>query len=423
MRSLAPLFRALAAALLLNVALLSVAQTAWAQAQPGGLVISEIRWRGPRGILDEFVEIYNASGAAHTVAAADGSAGYAVVASDGIVRCVVPNGTVIPHRGHFLCVNATPEFGYSLGSQPAGNGTTATGDASFLLDLTEPDPDGSGPRLAYQSGVALFRTVLPINFTLANRLDAVGSRGEPNALYREGAGLPDLLPRSINYSWYRDLGSGRPKDTGDNAADFFFVSPDGTDAGAGARLGAPGPENLSSPRGNDIAEVPDALIAPCLDRSLSPNRLRFSDPYLDTLTPTTTWENGTLAVRRRFFNNTGRPVTRLRFRVIIFTTFPSTTLADLRLVSSPDEEIHNPCTGATQLVKGLKLEQGTAILQPNGGGHNSTVSAETVTLANPLPAVDDPATPEPENAIDVQFLLAVVQTGTFRFFVVIETLP
>jgi len=422
MRSLSRICRALTASFLLNLVFLSAEQSASAQVQPGGLIISEIRWRGPRGMLDEFVEIYNASGAAHTVAA-DGSPGYAVVASDGIVRCLIPNGTVIPFRGHFLCVNSTPDFGYSLASQPAGNGTTATGDASFALDLPEPDPDGSGPLQPYQAGVALFRTALPLNFTLANRLDAVGSRGEPNALYREGVGLPDLIGRSINYSWYRDLASALPKDTGDNAADFLFVSPDGASIGAGARLGAPGPENLSSPRAKLVAEAPDALIAPCLDRSLAPNRTRFTDPYPDTLTPTTTWENGTLAVRRRIFNNTGQPATRLRFRVITLTTFPSSGLADLRLLSSPDEEIGNPCTGATQLVRGVRLEQGTAILQPNGGGHNSTVSADTVTLANPLPAVDDPATPEPENAIDVQFLLGVVRTGTFRFFVVIETLP
>ena len=51
---------------------------------------------------------------------------YGVAASDGTTRCSVPNGTVIPNRGHYLCVNSV---GYSLASYPAGNGTTATGDA------------------------------------------------------------------------------------------------------------------------------------------------------------------------------------------------------------------------------------------------------------------------------------------------------
>ena len=68
------------------------------------LVISEFRVRGPNGANDEFIEIYNGTGADHTVAG--GGSGYAVVASDGTARCVIPNGTVIPNRGHYLCVNS-----------------------------------------------------------------------------------------------------------------------------------------------------------------------------------------------------------------------------------------------------------------------------------------------------------------------------
>src|SRR5439155_14658347 len=64
----------------------------------GTLLISEFRLRGPNGASDEFIEIYNNSGATHTVAAISGT-GYAVAASDGVVRCTIPNGTVIPARG------------------------------------------------------------------------------------------------------------------------------------------------------------------------------------------------------------------------------------------------------------------------------------------------------------------------------------
>ena len=68
-------------------------------------MISEFRYRGPNGASDEFIEIYNRSGADHTVAAASGT-GYAIAISDNVVRCVIPNGTVIPNRGHYLCVNS-----------------------------------------------------------------------------------------------------------------------------------------------------------------------------------------------------------------------------------------------------------------------------------------------------------------------------
>jgi len=60
------------------------------------LVISEFRVRGPNGANDEFIEIANNSGADHTVAG--GGTGYAVAASNGVARCVIPNGTVIPYR-------------------------------------------------------------------------------------------------------------------------------------------------------------------------------------------------------------------------------------------------------------------------------------------------------------------------------------
>src|SRR5688500_8433270 len=121
----------------LMASMLVVSQDAFGQ-----LIISEFRVRGPNGANDEFIELYNNSGADHTVTAASGT-GYAVAASNGIARCVVPNGTVIPNRGHYLCVNSV---GYSLASYPAGNGTTATGDATYTTDI----PDNAG--------IAIFNT-------------------------------------------------------------------------------------------------------------------------------------------------------------------------------------------------------------------------------------------------------------------------
>src|SRR5688500_16563747 len=232
--------------------MLGISQIAAAQ-----LIISEFRVRGPNGANDEFIEIYNNSGADHTVAG--GGTGYAVAASNGVARCVIPNGTVIPNRGHYLCVNSV---GYSLASYPAGNGTTATGDATYTTDI----PDNAG--------IAIFNTSVGANFVLANRLDAVGSTSEANTLYKEGTGYPALTPFSIDYSFYRKivgtctnapnncgLVSGSfpiedtvtaVQDTNNNAADFVFVDTNGTSAGAGQRLGAPGPENLSSPITSDF---------------------------------------------------------------------------------------------------------------------------------------------------------------------------
>src|SRR5687767_5763086 len=84
-----------------------------AQVQAGQVIISELRFRGPAGFEDEFIELYNNTNSPIVVQASDASAGWAVVISTGQITgnlCVVPNGTQIPARGHFLCANPN---GYS----------------------------------------------------------------------------------------------------------------------------------------------------------------------------------------------------------------------------------------------------------------------------------------------------------------------
>ncbi len=90
--------------LLFSALMLAVFVCASAAEVSAQLIISEFRVRGPNGANDEFIELYNNSGADHTVHG--GGTGYAVAASNGVARCVVPNGTVIPNRGHYLCVNS-----------------------------------------------------------------------------------------------------------------------------------------------------------------------------------------------------------------------------------------------------------------------------------------------------------------------------
>src|SRR5688500_15855727 len=383
--------------------MLGISQIAAAQ-----LIISEFRVRGPNGANDEFIEIYNNSGADHTVAG--GGTGYAVAASNGVARCVIPNGTVIPNRGHYLCVNSV---GYSLASYPAGNGTTATGDATYTTDI----PDNAG--------IAIFNTSVGANFVLANRLDAVGSASEANTLYKEGTGYPALTPFSIDYSFYRDdcgkSGSittfgacpiSTPKDTNNNAADFVFVDTTGTSAGAGQRLGAPGPENLSSPIRRNASFAVN-LLDICVGAASPPNRVRdfTSDPANNSTF-------GTLDIRRSVTNNTGGNVTRMRWRVIDLTTFPAPSgIADLRPRTSTAVVVtvdRPPCGSGTSnvTVQGTTLEQPPS--QPNGGGFNSSMSSGTVTLATPLA---NGAT------LDVRFLLGLQQTGSFKFYINVEALP
>ena len=115
-------------------------------------------------------------------------------------------------------------------------------------------------------------------------------------------------------------------------------------------------------------------MAPCVSSSAAPNRVR-----------TGSGNSGTLELRRKFTNNTGGSVTRLRFRIVDVTTLPAAaTFADLRAVTSTNSSVAQPCGGGTINLTGLTLE--TPPTQGIGGGFNSTLSAGTITLATPLAA-------------------------------------
>ena len=260
-----------------------------------------------------------------------------------------------------------------------------------------------------------------MNFSSTTRLDAVGSTSELNTLFKEGAGYPAITPFPIQYSFFRDMcgkggstslpggcpNGGFLSDTGDNASDFVFADTNGTNAGAGQRLGAPGPENLSSPV-QRTGLLPGSLISPCVSAGAPPNRVR--DFTADVPNNSTF---GTLSIRRRITNNTGANVTRLRFRVIDISTFKAPTgTADLRVRTSSIIVVTDPCTSLPLAIQGTTLEVPPA--QSSGGGFNSSLSAGTVTLATPL---------LPGGTYDFHFLLGIQQTGSFRFYVNIEALP
>lgn len=362
-------------------------------ALPGELVISEFRLRGSSGVHDEFIKIRNTLDRDHVVQTLDGSAGYAVAASDGVVRFVIPNGTVIPSKGHYLGVNSN---GYSLSNYPAGNGTSATGDATYTTDIND------------NAGIAIFRTSMSANFTVANRLDAVGSIGEANTLYKEGTGYPLLTPVSVDYSFIRDFVNGEVKDTQNNATDFRFIDTNGTSAGPSQRLGAPGPQNLSSPRRRTTGpSLVRTLVDPGVGVGEAPNYIRSltSDPANNSTF-------GTILFSRNFTNHTGGNITRLRFRILDLATFPSPSgISDMRPRTS-SVTLRNLSNGTVHLVDGTTLEQPPS--QLNGGGFNSTFSVGTVSAGTPIPN---------GGTVSVQFLIGIQQFGTFRLALLPETLP
>ena len=377
----------------------------------GQVLISEFRFRGPTfnsgggvdGSRDEYVELYNNTNEPITVGASDGSAGWAVaaVASDGttvVSLATIPAGAIIPARGHYLVAYSETPI------NPATGGYTLGGYA--VPDLLYFAAD-----VADNAGVALFRTATQANFTAANRLDAAGFNALAGAtadMFREGAGLVSPGANDGEYAFTRKLTSGLPQDTGDNAADFTFVSADGgLYGGVQSILGAPGPESSGQPvQRNSVIKA--SLIDGAASSTAPPNRVRSGQ-----VQPGVPNAFGTLSIQRRFKNTTALPVTRLRFRVVDITTLSSPVAsspqADMRVLTSTGV-VTNSQGQEVVTVTGLTLE--TPPAQTNGGGLNSTL-----TVALPGGAL------APGNTIDVQFLLGVQQQGNFRFLVNVEALP
>ena len=375
------------------------------------LLISEYRLDGPGGLRDEFVELYNNTNEEIVVGTSDNSAGWALVTgrdtntAAGVVLetyHVIPTGTRVPARTHYLVAGNA----YSLANYGGANRALAD-------DTTQNDLSGDDAQHPFR-GVALFRTANANNFTPQNRLDAAGgacadarlSEGTPSGLCLN---VGTLAAPSANYSLVRKLTTGFPQDTDDNAADFALVAVQSPlqSANAGAELaselGAPGPENSGSPTQHN-ATIKAALIDPQAASSAPPNRVRAGGTI-----PNGAF--GTLTIRRRFINKTGRTVVALRFRLTGITTLGSpaefSRQAELRAVSSSDADVQTS-TGLLT-VRGTILEQPPA--QNAGGGLNST-------LAVPLPG----GSLIPNASIDVQFVLGVQQDGAFRFFINVEAL-
>ncbi len=381
---------------------------------PSKALISELRSSGPAGPGDDFVEVYNNSDVPLTVTDTNGGTGWAIAKSTSgcgnpQVIGVIPNGTLIPARGHFLLAGSA----YSLGGvngYPAGSGS-AVADLTLAADIEN------------DSNIGLFSTANLTAISTANRLDAVGFGGNTGGtcdLLREGGTLPPAVGSTSQYSFVRIPTLGTSQDTDNNAVDFLLVSTTPfTAVGSNLTptLGAPGPENSFSP--TLFSGLTSGIIDPSVVATAAPNRVRNTSPYTDTLSGTSPgpaagpYTLGTLVIRRSYLNSTGAPVTRLRFRLIDVTGYPAPAgVADLRGVTSPASQSVTITGGGSVTVIGTSLEgvSTPAPSQPFGGGINSTM---TVSLPTPLAN---------GNSINVQWMLGVRQAGTFRFFVLIEGL-
>jgi hypothetical protein len=384
----------------------------------GSLIISELRTRGPAGANDDFVELYNNTNASMNIA------GYGVYkmgtgcTGTPVLLATIPNdaNANVPARGHYLLTGSA----YSLANY--GGTGAAAGNLALSADIED------------DANIAVFSTAAIDTIASTNRLDAVGfgtNIGGVCDLMREGSNIPPVGALNIEYSYFRkecDLvpgvpcaANGFPKDTNDNSADFMFADTAITNiAGITRRLGAPGPENSSSPIHRDDTGVATVTLdmSAGTNTSLPPNRERpttSGDPNTSPL--------GRLEIRRRVDNNTASTVTRLRFRIMEMTTGPTppTGTADLRAITSSSVmlTVNDPVTcaktGTPTTTPCQVTAQATTLETPPtqtvGGGYNSTLS------------VSIPGGLAPGASIDVNFALGIYQSGSFRFYIIVEALP
>jgi hypothetical protein len=162
---------------------------------PVNIVISEFRASGPDGVSDEFVEIFNATGAATNIG------GWMLKRSSGCGASIAtlytfPTNTILVPGQHYLVTS-------NSGSSVSG------ADGTFT------------PGIAADGGVALYKP------TGTTPEDAVGLC--VNTLYREGTNLAPFTPAddAANSSYERLPGSpgGGCYDQGSNNADFVKITP------------------------------------------------------------------------------------------------------------------------------------------------------------------------------------------------------
>lgn len=385
-----------------------VATVAGTPPASGQVLISEFRPRGSGGAGDEFIELYNNTDADITVQS--GTGGWAMDAArpDGsrYTLFTIPNGTVIPARGHYLAAAG----GYSL----SGN--------------TVPDffyPEAGVDLLADNTGLALYSTSDRDSFGPERRLDAVGFANAPADTF-EGTKLADIGTANGEMSLVRTLVSGTPQDTNNNAADFLFVSSTGGNLGGTVNsvLGSPGPQNARTPRQRN-SQFSVGLIEPNMAVTASPNRERDGSAAASGVNR----QFGTLTIRRRFTNNTGQSIAKLRFRAVDITTLNSPSIgvtpqADVRMLDAIGSAIvtsRSPSGPVPLCIRPTRLEMPPMLNQ--GGGYNSTVTLDLTQSVTGTFTTCSQNGLAPGQSVDVEFLLGVQANGTFRYLLNIEALP
>lgn len=181
---------AVASGLVLSLVVLTLS-LAPAFASPNGVVVSELRFRGPNGANDEFVELKNTSTNPVDISGyrLQGCAAAGGAATDRVT--VSANTTLQPGR-HYLFAN----------SASGGYSGAASGDQTYTTGFSDAANSQSGARIVDAGG---------------GTIDGVGLPASP---CREGTGINFPTATGPDTAFEREPIGVNDQDTDDNAADF-----------------------------------------------------------------------------------------------------------------------------------------------------------------------------------------------------------
>ncbi len=427
------------------------------------LVISRFRQNGPGGPTDEFVEIYNPSAEEYVVATGNCTGGLSVVASAGngttsnavLQVCHIPNGTVIPAGGYYLCTGATyslnslglnsgQDAANAVGDTPIGCGGSCTGDIPndaglALLDVganivtlcqkgsfncpsgfSFSNPQTGGSAGVYDSvGFNAYGPGAPIqgrpslagNFCEGPCLQPVGdastaaSCANPGGLFPVIAVAPACYGQAGQYELLRRqttfdaLRGTLHQDNNSNTDDFIFLAPNSAAnmglnltgiSGVTSVLGASVPQNSNAPTDMPRAQFTQAPFD--TGSQLSARNAERNYTLDPTIANPVNNPLGTFILRLRFTNNSGLPISPIRFRVDNLSTLcgpqnasPAVATGDARNLSTA------PGCGANGFTAILKLVNSTQETVVDSGGTSQFVYG---TVMDDL-SVGEPAAPGP----------------------------
>ncbi len=336
-------------------------------APSGLLTVTQVRFSGPAGESDAYVDLENTSTSMSLPLD-----GWSIGLSTGPLShnsIPLPSGVTLAPGGAYLVAGSA----YSLTSVAAADVISpvlAGVDGVFV----SPPSGGGAPT------------------------DQVGYPDQGG--YFGGAGLPYLSGTpSDQYAIIRMGSQTQPTNSGDNSRDFQLVSTDTASfplVGGGSAqsvLGSPSPLSATSAQQMDSL-VPSTLVVPSAGATSCPNRVVTAGSGTN---PTT------LVLNRTVTNSTGKPITSLLFRITTLTQQygpPSGSHAWLTAIGSADPTTIT-CGTTHYSADGLSLNGPTP---SSGGGLGTTLSPSEVSASNPL---------LPGASIVVSFEFVVTQGGSF----------